>query len=82
MSKPDELKKEEERKRDPAYNAVARWLQLQQTIAWGEANLPPELRRNRSRQPKTIGTKTRERDIRLDRNLGEKIRGKLAISDC
>ena len=61
MSTPDELKKEEERKRHAAYDAVARWLHIQQTIAWAEANLPPELRRNRPRQPKRLGKDERER---------------------
>jgi hypothetical protein len=47
----DEIKTEEERKRDLAYDPVARWLHIQQTITWAEANLPPEKRRNRPRQP-------------------------------
>ena len=46
------LKKEEERKRNAAYDPVARWQHIQQTITWAEANLPPQLRRNRPRQPK------------------------------
>ena len=48
----DALKREEERKRDAAYDPVARWQHIQQTITWAEANLPPHLRRNRPRQPK------------------------------
>jgi hypothetical protein len=48
----DELKKREERKRDAAYDPVQSWLHIQQTITWAEANLPPELRRNRPRRPK------------------------------
>jgi outer membrane protein assembly factor BamB len=48
----DALKKEEERKRQAAYDPVARWQHIQQTITWAEANLPPHLRRNRPRQPK------------------------------
>ena len=47
----DEIKAEEERKRDLAYDPVARWLHIQQTITWAEANLPLEKRRNRPRQP-------------------------------
>jgi hypothetical protein len=46
-----EIKAEEERKRDRAYDPVARWLHIQQTITWAEANLPLEKRRNRPRQP-------------------------------
>jgi hypothetical protein len=46
------LKKEEERKRNAAYDPVARWQHIQQTITWAEANLPPHLRRNRPRRPK------------------------------
>ena len=45
----DELKREEERKRDAAYDPAQRWLHIQQTITWAEANLPPHLRRNRPR---------------------------------
>lgn len=48
------LKREEERKRDAAYDPAARWLHIQQTITWAEANLPPHLRRNRPRQPKAL----------------------------
>jgi hypothetical protein len=52
---PDALKKEEERKRNAAYDPVARWRHIQQTITWAEANLPPHLRRNRPRQPTRHG---------------------------
>jgi len=45
----DELKREEERKRDAAYDPAQRWLHIQQTITWAEANLPTHLRRNRPR---------------------------------
>jgi hypothetical protein len=59
--KPGALKKLEERKREAAYDAAARWQQLQQTITWAEANLPPHLRRNRPRTqkalPKAAGTR-------------------------
>ena len=48
----DNLKAEEERKRDRMYDPLQRWLHLQQTITWAEANLPPHLRRNRPRRPK------------------------------
>jgi hypothetical protein len=45
----DEIKREEERKRDAAYDPAQRWLHIQQTITWAEQNLPPDLRRNRPR---------------------------------
>ena len=48
-----EIKKAEERKRDAAYDPVERWLHIQQTITWAETNLPPNLRRNRPRRPKS-----------------------------
>jgi len=40
---------EEERKRNVAYDPVQRWLHIQQTITWAEANMSPEQRRNRPR---------------------------------
>ena len=43
------IKREEERKRDAAYDPVQRWKHIQETITWAEANLPPHLRRNRPR---------------------------------
>jgi hypothetical protein len=46
-----QLKAAEERKRDAAYDPRQRWLHLQQTITWAEANLPPHLRWNRPRRP-------------------------------
>ena len=49
-----DLKKREERKRDAAYDPATRWQQIQQTITWAEANLPPHLRRNRPRTPKVL----------------------------
>jgi hypothetical protein len=42
----------EERKRETAYDPLQRWLHIQDTITWAEANMPPHLRRNRPRQPK------------------------------
>jgi len=45
----DQLKLEEERKRDAAYDPAQRWLHIQQTITWAEANLPLQRRRNRPR---------------------------------
>ena len=48
------LKKEEERKREAAYDPAARWRHIQQTITWAEANLPPHLRRNRPRTAKAL----------------------------
>jgi hypothetical protein len=45
----DALKKSEEAKRDAAYDPVARWRHLQQTITWAEQNMPVHLRRNRPR---------------------------------
>ena len=50
----DQLKSSEEQKRDAAYDPVQRWLHLQQTITWAEANLPPHLRRNRPRTPRSL----------------------------
>ena len=50
MDAEDKLKSAEERKRDAAYDPVARWRHIQQTITWAEANLPFHLRRNRPRQ--------------------------------
>ncbi len=47
-----ELKKREELKRDRAYNPLQRWLHIQQTITWAEANMPPHLRRNQPRRPR------------------------------
>lgn len=44
-----ELKKLEEAKRAAAYNPVARWQHIQQTITWAEENMPVHLRRNRPR---------------------------------
>lgn len=53
MSEPELSEKErEERKRDRAYDPVARWKHIQETITWAEANMPPHLRRNRPRLPK------------------------------
>ncbi len=49
-----DLKKQEERKREAASDPAARWQQIQQTITWAEANLPPHLRRNRPRTPKVL----------------------------
>jgi len=45
----DQLKKLEENKRNAAYDPKARWLHIQQTISWAEANLPRHLQRNRPR---------------------------------
>jgi hypothetical protein len=50
------LKREEERKRDAAYDPAQRWIHIQQTITWAEANLPPLQRRNRPRTPKSANT--------------------------
>ena len=49
MNEENDLKRREEQKRDRAYDPVQRWLHIQQTITWAEANLPPEQRRNRPR---------------------------------
>lgn len=43
------FKKREEKKRDAAFHPVQRWLAIQETIAWAEANLPTQLKRNRPR---------------------------------
>ncbi|MBU6398803.1 MAG: hypothetical protein KGS61_00660 [Verrucomicrobia bacterium] len=52
----DELKHEEERKRTAAYDPAQRWLHIQQTITWAEANLPPHQRRNRPRLARFANT--------------------------
>ncbi len=57
----DSVKKNEERKRDAAYDPVQRWQHIQQTIAWAEANLPPHLRRNRPRTAKGQGSESKGR---------------------
>ena len=51
---PGDIKKQEERKRDAAYDPATRWQQIQQTITWAEVNLPPHLRRNRPRTAKEL----------------------------
>ena len=43
----DELKREEERKRDANYDPVLRWKQIQETITWAGQNSPPHLQRCR-----------------------------------
>ena len=53
----DSLKREEERKRDAAYDPAQRWIHIQQTITWAEANLPPHLRRNRPRTHSSVSQK-------------------------
>jgi hypothetical protein len=53
-TEPQNLKKDEERKRDAAYDPVKRWLHVQQTITWAEENLPAHLKRNRPRKPKEM----------------------------
>jgi len=58
MNQLDKLKSQEERKRDRAYDPVARWKHIQETITWAEANLPPEKRRNRPRQPVQLRSST------------------------
>jgi hypothetical protein len=50
-----ELKKREEQKRDAADDPVQRWLHIQQTTTWAEANLPPHLWRNRPRTGRNSG---------------------------
>ena len=55
----DQLKREEERKRDAAYDPAQRWQHIQQTITWAEANLPPHLRRNRPRTCKAVFARER-----------------------
>jgi hypothetical protein len=51
-----EEKAREEGKRDRNHDPVERWKQLQATITWAEANLPPQQRRNRPRAHKYIVT--------------------------
>ena len=43
----DELKREEERKRDANYDPALRWKHIQDTITWAEENMPLHLQRNR-----------------------------------
>jgi hypothetical protein len=50
----DEIKAKEELKRERAYDPALRWKHLQETITWAEANMPPELRRNRPRVHKWL----------------------------
>ena len=56
-----QLKAEEERKRDGAYDRAQRWQHIQQTITWAEANLSPHLRRNR---PRTHGAQQRRSTLK------------------
>ena len=49
MTNDRSIKQREEEKRDRAFDPVVRWRQIQATITWAEANLAPELRRNRPR---------------------------------
>jgi hypothetical protein len=56
-----DLKKREERKREAVYAPATRWQQIQQTISWAEANLPPHLRRNRPRTAKGLPKTTAAR---------------------
>jgi hypothetical protein len=49
MTNDQSIKQREEEKRDRAFDPVERWRQIQATITWAEANLPPELHRNRPR---------------------------------
>lgn len=44
-----DVKRREEVKRDAAYDPVLRWKHIQEMIAWVEANLSPQRRRNRPR---------------------------------
>ncbi|MDD2710884.1 MAG: hypothetical protein PHV34_23135 [Verrucomicrobiae bacterium] len=53
----DDLKAREERKRWNMQDPVARWKQIQEMIAWAEAQLPPEKRRNRPRWKEVEGRK-------------------------
>jgi hypothetical protein len=46
-----DAKRIEEAKRDRAYDPGQRWRHIQATITWAEANLPPQIRRNRPRVP-------------------------------
>lgn len=44
-----ELKAREEAKRDRMQAATQNWKQMEETLAWAEAQLPPHLQRNRPR---------------------------------
>ena len=50
-------KAREEAKRDRNYAPVERWKHIQAAIAWAEANLPEDQRRNRPRTHKLLTTK-------------------------
>ncbi len=47
-------KQNEESKRDQVYDPIQRWIHIQETITWAEANMAPHLRRNRPRFPRKI----------------------------
>ncbi|NJK90881.1 MAG: hypothetical protein HC904_03005 [Blastochloris sp.] len=49
LVEPSDLKAQEEKKRELAWDPAERWKVLQETITWAEAQLPPEQRRNRPR---------------------------------
>ncbi len=49
-----DVKAREEAKRDRNYDPLQRWKDLQEAIAWAEANMPPHLRRNRPRVHKSL----------------------------
>jgi hypothetical protein len=49
-----ELKAREEAKRDRNYDPVQRWKDLQEAIAWAEANKLAHLRRNRPHVHKSM----------------------------
>jgi hypothetical protein len=51
MTRDQQSKRREERKRDRAHDPAQRWRQIQETITWAEANMAPEQRRNRPRVP-------------------------------
>jgi hypothetical protein len=59
----DELKREEERKREANYDPVLRWEHIQETITWAEANMPPHLQRNR---PENRIAEERRKNTRRD----------------
>ncbi len=64
------IKQQEEIKRSNAYDPVTRWKQIQEMIAWAEANSAPHLRRNRPRVRKSFAEKTNSLRTR-HKNIGQ-----------
>jgi hypothetical protein len=61
----DELKREEERKREAACDPVPRWKHIQEAIIRADANMPPHLQRNR---PENRIAEERRKNARHDKS--------------